>query len=156
MSGKWQHDDNLLVILSLEEWKFFFDPVARLVDGKLERLTGLRWTLHREKNEKRTFNSFQSSHMSCLKKLLFNKKEIKIRKKRNDEKPHWDRVFCLMRLQGQRVHPALSGISCTPTHCTFLTPRRHTHTRQLPKHTFLFSLSQQQYIKRIEKYISFS
>jgi hypothetical protein len=75
------------------------------------------------------------------KKLLSNKKEIK--------EPHWDRVFCLMRLQGQRVHPALSGISCTPTHCTFLTPRRHTHTRRLPKHTFLFSLSQQQY-KRIE------
>lgn len=45
-------------------------------------------------------------------------------KKKN---PHWDRVFCLMRLQGQRVQPALSGISCTPTHCTFLTPRRHTH-----------------------------
>ena len=47
---------NSLVILSLKEGKFFFDPVARLVDGKLERLAGLRRSLTQRENESGSFN----------------------------------------------------------------------------------------------------
>jgi len=36
---------HLRVVLGLQEIELFLDPVARLADGKLERLPRLRWSL---------------------------------------------------------------------------------------------------------------
>lgn len=125
---------NSLVILSLKEGKFFFNPVARLVNSEFERLTRLRRSLHYQIKRKRYIQStcrqsFQINSSFFQKWIGISK--IEIQKKQSKQiQPN----RCLMRLQGQRVHPALSGISWTPTCWTFLTPRR----QRLAKHTLLF------------------
>lgn len=57
---------NSLVILSLKEREFFFNPVARLVNGELEGLTRLWRSLKMEKKRQGIRERFFQSDMSCV------------------------------------------------------------------------------------------
>ena len=58
---------NSLVILSLKEREFFFNPVARLVNGELEGLTRLWRSLKMEEKKTRNKRTFLSiGHVMCL------------------------------------------------------------------------------------------